>query len=230
MHIAVPFDVETVRKSWGQASRMWGRVVANHDFLKALAAARDCSRLTLFVPSRHDVDLVSRTLVTAFGTDSSKVAVVPFKDIPTHLEASPADVMHVLDPNMWVAGHIRGQIGRRGFAVTGVTHSLGNQHFLEWALLNNANGIGPGDCLVCTTPTAQAVVDVAMTRLQAAQPGFRSPATTVIPLGVTDECFAETSDGARARADAGSERFVILSFARFNPQFKMDLLPVLNLC
>ena len=229
MHIAIPFDIETVRQSWGQPGRMWGRVVANHDFLKALARAPACTRLTLFVPGRQDVELLGRTLVASFGPAQAKVAVVPLARLPAHLEAAPVDVMHVLDPQMWWAGHVRGQLSRQGFVVTGVTHSLANQHFLEWALLNSANGIGADDCLVCTTPTARAVVESAFTRLRAGQPDFRAPATTVIPLGASVQVPAGSRADSRSRLGLDADTFVVLSLARFNPQFKMDMWPLLNL-
>ena len=141
MHIAIPFDIETVKQSWGQPGRMWGRVTASHSFLRALADAEGCSRLSLFVPSRHDVDLLYKTLISDFGTSRAKVTVVPLADIQAYLAASSVDVMHVLDPNMWVAAYIRSHLSRQSFPITGVTHSLGNQHFLQWVLLNNANGV-----------------------------------------------------------------------------------------
>jgi glycosyltransferase involved in cell wall biosynthesis len=229
MHIAVPFDVETVRQSWGQPARMWGRVVANHDFLAALVAAPSCSRLTLFVPSRQDAELVGQTLVAGFGAYQSKVVIEPLVRVAASLAAEPADVMHVLDPNLWIAAHIRGQLSRRPFVVTGVTHSLANQHFLDAMLLNNANGVRGDDCLVCTTPTAESMVQSAFARLCAAMPDFRVPATTVIPLGVAAQPPAVARDDARARLGLDSGCFVVVSLARFNPQFKMDLRPLLQL-
>jgi len=229
MHIAVPFDIETVRQSWNQAARMWGRVVANHDFLSALVASPACSQLTLLVPARADVELLQQTLVGSFGALRDKVAVVPYARLREQLTSSSVDVMHMLDPNLWLAGHIRGQLLSQDFPVTGVTHSLGNQHFLQWALLNDANGITTRDCLVCTTPTAQSVVESAFARLRSGRTDFQAPATTVIPLGIDAGAFAGERAAARARTGIGAHDIVVLSLARFNPEFKMDLRPVLHL-
>ncbi len=229
MHIGVPFDIETVRQSWGQAGRMWGRVVANHDFLTALAAADFCRHLTLFVPARRDVELLEGTLVAGFGAHRSKAFVVPFAQLSAHLAAQPVDVMHVLDPNLWFAAHVRSQLSRHPFVISGVTHSLGTQQFLDWALLNSANGVLVDDCLVCTTPTAQAVVESAFARLRTAVPGFRAPATTVIPFGVSSVPAQASHTQCRAQLRLDPQTVMVLSLARFNPNFKMDLRPVLRL-
>lgn len=229
MHIGIPFDIETVKQSWGQAARMWGRVMGNHTFLKALAGADGCSRLTLFVPGRQDVQVLARTLLPAFGASQAKVSAVPFAGIRDYLASTPLDVMHMLDPNMWLAAHIRARLSPRPFPVTGVTHSLGNQHFLEWALLNNANGVRDDDCLVCSTPTAQAVIRSVFGRLAGNQPQFIVPRTTVIPFGVPVANFAGSAQESRAQLALPADTFLVTSLARFNPQFKMDLVPVLRL-
>lgn len=229
MHIAIPFDIETVKQSWGQAGRMWGRVIGNHTFLVALAGNPECRRLTLLVPSRHDVELLRRTLLPEFGPAQAKVAIVPFVTVTASLKEDPPDLIHMLDPNLWFAAHIRAQLAPRWFPVTGVTHSLGNQHFLEWALLNNANGVSGHDGLVCTTPTAQDVVQAVFRRLGAGQPGFRTPRTTVIPLGIQVGRFAGSRVESRASLGLPGDGFIVLSLGRFNPQFKMDLVPLLRL-
>lgn len=229
MHIGIPFDIETVRQSWGQAARMWGRVVANHDFLAALVAAGGCSRVTLYVPSRGDVQLLERTLVGSFVAGHTQVEIVPYAHLPAALGAAPPDVMHMLDPNMWLAAHVRAQLAARPFVVTGVTHSLANQHFLQWALLNSANGVGPDDCLVCTTDTARSVVEGVFSRLRRTLPGFVAPATAVIPLGVGPPLVSGSREEDRAQLGWSADAVVVLSLARFHPQFKMDLRPVLRL-
>lgn len=229
MHIGIPFDVATVRQSWNQAARMWGRVVANHDFVWALVAADACTRLTLFVPLRRDVDLLHNTLLADCTPYRSKIFVVPYVEMPTSLQNAPVDVMHVLDPGMWWAGHVRSRLAGRPFVITGVTHSLGNRHFLDWVLLNHANGIGPDDCLVCTTATAQAVVERVFARLQASLAQFHTPATTVIPLGIAAQPRAGSRAHCRWRLGLDAGTFVVLSLARFNPCFKMDLGPVIEL-
>ncbi|MEO8223232.1 MAG: glycosyltransferase family 4 protein [Gammaproteobacteria bacterium] len=229
MHIAIPFDIETVKQSWGQTARMWGRVMGNHTFIRALAEAEACTRLTLLVPGRQDVEILEKTLLPGLGAARTKVTAVPFARLQAHLTAAPVDVMHMLDPNMWFAAHIRARLVHGSFPVTGVTHSLGNQHFLEWALLNNANGVQPDDCLVCSTPTAQAVVESIFSRLVDGQPGFTVPATTVIPFGVSVAGFAGTRSESRTALGMAADTFVVLSLARFNPLFKMDLRPQLHL-
>ncbi|MCB1597522.1 MAG: hypothetical protein KDI87_07415, partial [Gammaproteobacteria bacterium] len=89
MHIAIPFDIETVKQSWGQPGRMWGRVMGNHTFLRALADTKGCTRLSLFVPSRHDVEVVGKTLMAEFGANRAKVTVVPFAQLQAYLAARP---------------------------------------------------------------------------------------------------------------------------------------------
>jgi glycosyltransferase involved in cell wall biosynthesis len=128
-----------------------------------------------------------------------------------------------------MAAHIRNFLSGKPFVITGVTHSLGNDHFLGWALQNNANGIDAADCLICTTPTAQAVVESAFAHLKATQPDFRTPSTVVIPLGIAPEAFSGDTAVTRQQLGLTEDDFVILSFGRFNHQFKMDILPLLSL-
>jgi len=229
MHIGIPFDIETIKQSWGQTARVWGRVMGNQTFLRALAAADGCTRLTLFVPSRQDVEILGRTLLDSFGPHRAKVTAVPFAKLAEHLATAPLDLLHMLDPNLWFGAHIRTLLARRPFPVTGVTHSLANQHFLEWALLNNANGVRPEDCLVCSTPTAELVIQSVFRRLKASQPGFKAPCTTVIPFGVNVAHFAGSAKESRQALGFPPEQFVALSLGRFNPLFKMDLRPLLRL-
>ena len=233
MHIGVLFPMDTVEIGFDNLQQIWGRAVANHGFLQALAglAAPGAGlRLTVFVPTRPDVQRLRETLLPGSRFTASIVALV---DIASFLQTDPIDVMHVPSPAMATAAHIRNFLSPKSFVITGITHSLGNQQFLEWALENNANGITAGDCLICTTPTAQAVVDSAFAQLRASQPDFQTPSTAVIPLGISREAPGEKQGGKTAvtRQQLGlkDNDFVVLSFGRFNHQFKMDALPVLNL-
>jgi len=218
--------MDTIANSFGRPERMWGRAVANHGFVRAIADSPAGLRLTLLVPTRKDVGVLQRTLLAELPRP---VTVVPFGSLAGFLKAEPVDVVHVLDPNLWIGAHIRNTLSPNPFAVTGMTHSLANEHFLNWALLNSANGVNASDCLVCSTPSAQAVVDGVFQRLAGSQPGFCAPSTTVIPLGLSVPATGEPSRLSRVELGIDEDDFVILSFARFNPQFKMDLLPVLNL-
>ncbi len=226
MHVAIPFYMDTISNSFGRPERMWGRAVANHSFVRALATTPPPLRLTLFVPTQRDVGILQTTLLAQLPRP---VTVVPFGRLAAFLAADPIDVLHVLDPNLWMGSHIRNNLAPAPFVVTGMTHSLANEHFLNWAVLNSANGVHGGDCLVCTTPSAKGVVDNVFARLRAGQPDFSVPETTVIPLGLSLEHFDAPSSLSRVELGLTDEDFVILSFARFNPQFKMDLLPLLNL-
>ena len=226
MHIAILFDMDTVKKSFGKPNLMWGRVVANHSFVQALAAIELGHRVTLFVPTRPDVDLLKESLLADFP---NRISAVPFNSIPSFLKDDPIDVLHTLDPSMWRAGHIRNFMSDKPFAITGVTHSIANEHFLSWALLANANGIGEGDCLICTTPTAEKVIDSAISKLRETQPDFLAAQTAVIPLGLPLDTFRIEHAPPREKFGFLDDEFLILSLARFNPHFKLDYLPLLNL-
>lgn len=226
MHIAIPFATDTIRNSFGKPEATWGRDVANHGFLIGLADATAGHRITLFVPSQQDIEILNRTLL---AENPANIRAVASSGIAGYLEQHPIDVLHVTDPNMWLGGHIRNRLSNSDFVITGVTHSLGNQHFLDWTLQNNANGIEPGDCLICTTPTAQTVIESMFAHLRSNQPSFSTPQTEVIPLGTDLAMFREPTSLTRADLGLPADDFVILSLARFNPMFKMDLMPLLNL-
>ncbi len=225
MHIAISYPVDTVKKSYGKPKTVLGRAVANHGFLFGLAQANVGHRVTLFVPSRQDVDLLENTLLAEI---QATIHVIPRFRIAAYIEQYPIDILHFMDPKMMMGGLIRNLLAEHDFVITGMTHSLGDQ-IMECFLLNHANGIEPGDCLVCTTPTAQTVVASMYAFLAGHHPGLSLPQTEVIPLGVDLAAFREPSALARQDLDLPAEDFVILSLARFNPLFKMDLLPVLIL-
>ena len=128
MHIAIPFSTDTIRMSYGKPEFTWGRDVAVHSFLRGLGEAGGGDRITLIVQSRTDVELLNNTLLADFQGD---IHVVTNFGVSAYLEEHPLDVLHAMDPNMWLGGHIRNQLTDRDFVITGVTHSLGNQHFLE---------------------------------------------------------------------------------------------------
>ena len=87
----------------------------------------------------------------------------------------------------------------------------------------------PDDCLVCSTPTASSVVRSVFARLGANQAEFSVPSIAVIPFGVALADFAGFAGADRAQLDIPADTFVVMSLARFNHQFKMDLRPVLQL-
>ncbi len=226
MHIAIPFSTDTIRMSYGKPEFTWGRDVAVHSFLRGLGEAGGGDRITLIVQSRTDVELLNNTLLADIQGD---IHVVTNFGVSAYLEEHPLDVLHAMDPNMWLGGHIRNQLTDRDFVITGVTHSLGNQHFLEWSLLNNANGIEPTDCLVCTTPTAQSVIKSMFAHLVNDQPDFFVPQTEVIPLGMDRAAYQEPTRLTRQDLGLPEDDFLILSLGRFNPISKMDVMPMLNL-
>ena len=218
--------MDTINTSFGKPNMMWGRVVANHTFIKAIAEMEQCERLTLFVPAKSDARILQQTLLT---TINKNVAVVAFLSIAEYLKEHPIDVLHTLDPEMANAAHIRNFLADSPFVITGMTHSLANQHFLSWAICSSANGIGEKDCLVCTTQTAKSVVDTALDNLVESQPGFSRPSTTVIPLGVSLPPSGGDRKQLREQLGLAQDEFIVLSLGRFDPVSKMDFLPLLNL-
>ncbi|MDP6675579.1 MAG: glycosyltransferase family 4 protein [Gammaproteobacteria bacterium] len=226
MHIAIPFPTDTIRMSFGKPEFTWGRDVATHSFLSGLAEAGVSHRVTLWVPSRADAELLENTVLAEI---QANIHIISGIEITRYLEEHPVDVMHVMDPNMWIGGHIRNLLTDRDFVITGMTHSLGNQHFLDWSLLSNANGIESSDCLICTTPTAQVVINSMFSHLKAHQPDYSAPQTEVIPLGMDLTLFQAPTRLTRQDLGLPADDFVILSLGRFNPISKMDVLPLLNL-
>ena len=226
MHIAVPLFMDTVKISFGKPEFTWGRVVATHAFIQALAKSSDFEKLTIIVPTKPDIQLLESTLLKDLP---GSAAVVAYSQVPEYLGEHPIDVLHILEPSMHIGGHIRNFLSRKPFVITGLTLSLGNAHFIEWAVQNSANGIGPNDCLVCVTDAAKSVVDSCHAHLVKSQPGFSAPGTHVIPLGISVSFFRDRKPVDRTRFNLSEDEFVILSLARFNPMFKMDFMPLLNL-
>lgn len=102
--------------------------VANHEFLIGLAEAGARHRITLFIPSQPDTEILNGLLP---AENPASIRAVAGSGIAGYLEYQPIDVLHVTDPNLWIGGHIRNRLSKRDFVITGVTHSLGNPQFLD---------------------------------------------------------------------------------------------------
>lgn len=222
MHIGLLFYADTLIMA-GTAGGIKGRAIANNGFLRALLSHATGHEITIIVSSEIEKQLF-QPFLTGF-IPSCPVEFVSLLRLTEHLKKKPLDVLHVLDVNLYKGFQLRARLSDKNFPVTGVTHTLGHAPFFEWMQLNLSNNPASFDRLICTTPTAEQVID----KIQSAIiPALKNPArlnTAVIPLGIFPEIFQAKKSSFRQSNNIPADTVLLLSLGRLNNITKVDLIP-----
>ncbi len=199
-----------------------GRTIANLGFVRALLQSSERMAVTLVVSSRTEQEFVQHHF------QSLNPNVVPLLSLEGYLQQNPFDVIHLLSPNLYRGFYLRDRLLAQPCAVTGMTHSLGHDPFLEWMTMNLLAGPQAYDRLICTTPTAQQ----AIRRMQARKTEQLNKKTEelkseVIPLGLSISDLQKPAPNVRTQYGIPAEAVVLLSLGRFSYYTKADLIPLL---
>ncbi|QQR81112.1 MAG: glycosyltransferase family 4 protein [Deltaproteobacteria bacterium] len=215
MHIGLLFYSETIALA-SQPHTINGRSVANNAFLKNLVSHKGSHHLTIFTASRLEADFLED-----FLKDLHEVNIVPFIELENFFKEQTLDILHIPGPDLYRALHLRNAFGKN-FAITGLTHSLGHQPFLEWLLLAREQNPQFCDRLICTSPTAQNVCQGLIRHVG----GFDFLQTHFIPLGIDTTSF-DQGKSLRKELHIDENAVVFLSLGRFSYITKTDLMPLL---
>lgn len=206
--------------------------MANYGFARALlqeAGAHGATVTLVILPNRpftpaSAADPNYRLIADRFGFATD---VVAFAELPRLLRERPVDVLHELDPHMHRGLYIRNNVAGYPIVVTGVTHSLSHATFHEWMLLNLLGCPQACDRLICTTPSAEAVVRSFVSAVNEVLAEHQDLATETIPHGVFVDDYSSATGSIRDQYDIPSTAVVLLAVGRFDRYMKVDLLPLL---
>jgi glycosyltransferase involved in cell wall biosynthesis len=218
----------------GSAERRIGRLVANHDFIKALVRYGTFDEYVLANPSienqRSFLDVVD-----GWGLDAAaraRITPVPLVDLPARIAA---DAFHVFHAGGWGAflpglHRLRAAYAARPWPITGMIFSIHGREMLDSAVRLASAGLTPADAIACLSRDG---LDAFGRLLDAgAAIAGRRFAGRLVPLGlgVDDDVLDATGDreAGRRRLQIPAEAVALLVLGRITPAQKMDLAPLLK--
>jgi glycosyltransferase involved in cell wall biosynthesis len=218
----------------GSAERRIGRLVANHDFVKALVRFGSFDEYVLANPSLEN-QRAFLDVVDGWGLDAAqrrRIVPVPLVDLPARIAT---DTFHVFHAGGWGAflpglHRLRAAHAPRPWPITGVIFSIHGREMLDYAVRLAHAGLTPIDAVACLSRDG---LDAFGRLLDAgAAVAGRRFAGRLVPLGLgVDDDALEASgdrDAGRRRLQIPEEAVALLVLGRITPAQKMDLAPLLK--
>ncbi|MFN8060660.1 MAG: glycosyltransferase family 4 protein [Vicinamibacterales bacterium] len=218
----------------GHSDLRIGRLVANHDFVRALLRGADFDEFLFSGPSVGALREF-REAVEGWGLPAAReraIRYVPLADLGAVLATEPFHVFHLGGWGYFMPGlhALRARYAAAPWPITGLIHSLNGRDLIDHAARLSSARLEPYDAILCTSRDGRE----AMRRLLAvgeAITGRRfAGRLSLLPLGVDDALSDANGDGARARRRLQIEpsTLVVLVLGRITPALKMDLAPLLR--
>jgi alpha-maltose-1-phosphate synthase len=208
-----------------------GRVVGNREFLRGLIRYGGLATLHAYTP-RAELGAAFEKLARGLGAD------MPIRIIDAHRLYQLADVggLAISDPNLIGFARQRSLVGPQAYALTGVTHTLGD--FPPMAMVADlaTAPVQPWDALVCSSRAAVAMVEEMLQaeharlveRLGATR--FPRPLLPVIPFGIDPARFERREEWRstwRERLGIGAQDVAVLYVGRLSRHGKAHPLPMM---
>ncbi|PTN32869.1 glycosyltransferase family 4 protein [Desulfonatronum sp. SC1] len=218
---------------------VWGRKVANEQFLAALLRRDPFDEYHFFLPTPKEIQAVQQLFQVRFPRLAADRRLRFFlrQDLPSALRSTDYHCFHLSDciNHPPALARLRNAHAPRPFPITSVTHSLSYPGYPARFLDHLHQGCTPRDCIVATSTAGQNAVLAYFDHLRASynldQERFPQPETAVIPLGM-DEPWnpdpAALRKQGRAELEVGPETRLLLVLGRITPHSKMDILPLLR--
>ena len=218
----------------GSAERRIGRLVANHDFIKALIRYGAFDEYVLANPSAEN-QRAFLEVVESWGLDAAtrtRVRPVALVDLPARIAAEAFHVFHAGGWGAFLPGldRIRTANAPRPWPITGMIFSIHGREMLDYAVRLAHAGLAPHDGVACLSRDG---ADAFGRLLDAgAAIAGRRFAGRLVPLGlgVDDDVLDTAGDRAagRRRLQIADDAVALLVLGRISPSQKMDLAPLLK--
>lgn len=219
-----PFVEEAAR------ARAIGRLVANHDFVRALLRHGTFDHYLFSNPS--PTNLRAFEALAATWAPRGRVACVTYAGLKAALESAPPDVMHLGGWGHFMPGlhYLRGGLRAQGWPITAVIHSLTGRDTVDHAVRLNRAGLRESDAVFCTSRDGLLAMRKLLDATAPVAGGRFRGRLLHLPLGIDDDLLAATGDRGRGRARLriGAGDVVLLVLGRMTPAQKMDLAPLLH--
>ena len=219
----------------GSAERRIGRLVANHDFIKALLRHGSFDEYVLANPSVAN----QRTfleVVDSWGLDAARrarVRPVALVDLPGHLSDDAFHVFHAGGWGAFLPGLHRLRAPLRAAAVPHHRHDLLGPRPRDARLRRPAHPRRPHahDGIACLSRDGRDAFARLLDSGGARWPAAASPGSSCpLPLGVDDDLVDAAGDreAGRRRLQMHADTIALLVLGRITPAQKMDLAPLLR--
>ena len=217
----------------GTAERRIGRLVANHDFIKALVRYGSFDEYVLANPSVEN-QRAFLEVVEGWGLDAAtraRVRPVALVDLPARIAADAFHVFHAGGWGAFLPGlHRLRALAPRPWPITGTIFSIHGREMIDYAVRLAHAQLSPADAICCLS---HAGLDAFGRLLEAgAAIAGRRYAGRLVPLGlgVDDDALDAPADreAGRRRLQLPPDAVALLVLGRITPAQKMDLAPLLK--
>jgi glycosyltransferase involved in cell wall biosynthesis len=218
----------------GATERRIGRLVANHDFIKALLTYGAYDEYALSTPSASNQRDFEQVL-DSWDLDAParrRVRLCAWPSLPALMRDEDFHVFHVGGWGHFMPGlhYLRGQHARNAWPITGVTHSLNGREVVDHAVRLTHARLMPYDAICCTSHDGREAMRRILADAAAISGGAFAGRLEHVPLGIDDNLLAATGDRAiaRRRLQIPADAVTLLVLGRITPAQKMDLAPLLK--
>jgi len=223
-----------------EAGSIWGRKVANEQFLHALFQQNPFEAYHFFLKTPRQIRDFKQLLGKSFPEmiKDNSVRIFLRSKLPDALRAWSYHCFHLSDciNHPPVLARLRNTHAKQLFPITSVTHSLSYPEYPAHFLAHLWPGCTPRDCIIATSTAGKNVVleyfSVLSQRYDISKEQFPAPEVAVIPLGMRDSMDRTRRETLRhqqrASLQASQATCVLLILGRIAPHSKMDLLPMLR--
>ncbi len=219
---------------------VWGRKVANEQFLRSLLAQDPFDAYHFFLTTPRQVRDFRKVLRKNWPAQVEGKRLLAFlrQDLPQALKRSSYHCFHLSDciNHPPVLARLRNACSTDVFPITSVTHSLSYPDYPARFLDHLWSGCTRRDCIVATSRAGKSALEasfqVLRDRFELDADRFPQPRVEVVPLGMNEpfplDAHARLRQKGRQRLQALPEQCVMLILGRISPHSKMDLLPLLR--
>ncbi len=218
----------------GENNLRMGRLVANHDFVKALLRYGRFDEFVFSSPSNANLKSFE-SAVRSWGLSQERlrsVKCVPYFSLPAILKRDPFTVFHLGGWGYFMPGlhFLRGRYSSFPWPITAVTHSLHGRQSVDFAVRLNHARMASFDSIFCSSCDGLATMAKLLESAGRNRDSRFSGHLDWLPLGIDDEALKESGDGQKAREQMQipPDAIVVLCLGRITPAQKMDLAPVVE--
>lgn len=234
------------QRIWGsldpflESGPVWGRKVANEQFLKALLALDPFDAYHFFLSTPKEIQAFKKELQKYWpGLAADKrLKVLPRQELPHALRQHPYYCFHLSDciNHPPALARLRNACSQEIFPITSITHSLSYPHYTARFLDHLWPGCTPRDCIVSTSRAGKTALETSFQilgdRFGLDKERYPRPRLEIIPLGMHEpfpwDAREMLRQKGREKLQADPEQCVMLILGRISPHSKMDMLPLLR--
>ncbi len=221
IHVVFPFELESERQ---EPATIMGADVASVGLVRALAEAAEV-RMTAYAPAgwqRHASRRIAESPLAG-------AKVLDETQLPTAFPDGQPVIIQTLGPRLSRVLHLRWLCDSPSWPVVGLTYALSASSIFQHLTLAALGPLMPYDAVVCASRSGREVMAGMLGRLGESIGLRHAPRLPVIPLGVDTAKLKPLPKGlARSALNLPEDAVAFLFLGRLNPQYKADLLPLLE--